>query len=126
MQESAGQIQQFVGQIEEEQQEAKSRLDREIAEKQLLAAEKRQLSQEVGHVQAQLQCAEEALHEKERQLNQYWSILEIQPNELRLDGKILGEGSYGGEIVSHSSLDLNEVVGDYVHSFCICSSGSLV
>ena len=80
--------------MEKEQRETKSKLDQEIAEK-------RQLSQEVGRAQAQRQNAEKALEEKEKQLSQYWKILEIRQNELRLDGKKLGSGSYGGEI-NHS------------------------
>ncbi|XP_062512804.1 uncharacterized protein LOC134188650 [Corticium candelabrum] len=80
--------------MEKEQRETKSKLDQEIAEK-------RQLSQEVGRAQAQRQNAEKALEEKEKQLSQYWKILEIRQNELRLDGKKLGSGSYGVVQVGH-------------------------
>ena len=80
--------------MEKEQRETKSKLDEEIAEK-------RQLSQEVGRAQAQRLNAEKALEEKEKQLSQYWKILEIRQNELQLDGNKLGSGSYGGEI-NHS------------------------
>jgi hypothetical protein len=84
-------------QLEKEQErEELSQQIRHLTEEQTrLQTQIRQQRDELSRLQTRCETAEEALHEKEKQLGEYLDVLDIRPEELHLTDKQLGSGSFG-------------------------------
>ena len=65
-------------------------------------AEKEQLAEEMT---SKLHHAEDDLKAKPEESDQYWQILDIQPEELQLHDDSLGKGSYGGKMIFSQRLE---------------------